>query len=157
MAIETNNSVQINIPELGFPVNLKGKVDRIDEYNGVTRIIDYKTGKVERNKVELVNWGDITTDYTKYSKSFQVLMYAYMMNQNAPFERPVEAGIISFKNLKSGFLKFAKKDKGGLSAKKETLITQDTFDSFYNELKSLILEICNPDIHVYRKRSVNET
>ena len=62
-------------------MTLTGKVDRIDEYNGVTRIIDYKTGKVEQNKVEIVNWEDITTDYSKYSKSFQLLMYAYMMNK----------------------------------------------------------------------------
>ncbi|MCK5402075.1 MAG: PD-(D/E)XK nuclease family protein [Flavobacteriaceae bacterium] len=146
VAIEDNNTVLINIPELSFPVNLTGKVDRVDEYNGVTRIIDYKTGKVEQGKVEIVNWEDITTDYTKYSKSFQVLTYAYMMHKKNPFNRPVEAGIVSFKNLKGGFLKFSKKDKAGAYAKKESLITKDTLDNFYNELKTLILEICNPNI-----------
>ena len=81
LQIETALNVSIDIPELDFPVILKGKVDRVDEYNGTMRIIDYKTGKVEINKVEIVNWDDITTDYTKYSKSFQVLTYAYMMNE----------------------------------------------------------------------------
>ena len=146
LAIETNNTVEINIPELPFPIKLTGKVDRVDTYNGITRIIDYKTGKVEQNKVELVNWDDLNTDYIKHSKSFQVLMYAYMMNQKKPFIGPVEAGIISFKNLNSGFLKFAKKDKVGRYAKKVSLISQDTLDCFYNELKKLILEVCNPDV-----------
>ena len=146
LVIEVENKVQINIPELEFPIRLTGKVDRVDEYNGVTRIIDYKTGKVDQNKVELVNWEDITTDYTKYSKSFQVLMYAYMMNQDSAFKYPVEAGIISFKNLNSGFLKFAKKDKPGAYAKKDTFISEVTLDSFYIELEKLILEICNPNI-----------
>lgn len=59
---------------------------------------------------------------------------------------PVEAGIISFKNLKAGFLKFSKKDKAGNGAKKDALITQETLDDFYVELKTLILEICNPNI-----------
>jgi len=69
-----------------------------------------------------------------------------MLNISIPFTNPVEAGIISFKNLKAGFLKFSKKDKIGNGAKKDTLITQNTLDNFYNELKSLILEICNPEI-----------
>lgn len=146
IAIEQKTNVSLNFPELNFPITIKGTVDRVDEYNGVTRIIDYKTGKVELNKVEIVNWEDITTDYTKYSKSFQVLTYAYIMNKEKAFTNPIEAGIISFKNLKSGFLKFSKKDKNGNGAKKKSLITQETLDSFYTQLKSLILEICNPEI-----------
>ena len=98
------------------------------------------------NNVEIVNWEDITTDYTKYSKSFQILTYAYMLNKEKALKLPLEAGIISFKNLKGGFLKFSKKDKIGIGAKKDSQITQDTLDAFYNELKTLILEICNPNI-----------
>jgi len=149
--IEADLRVTIPIEELSFPVTLTGKVDRVDEYNGVLRIIDYKTGKVEQSKVEIVNWEDLTTDYTKYSKSFQILMYAFMMNQNTSFNSPVEAGIISFKNLNAGFLKFAKKDKPGTYAKKDSVITQDTLNSFFIELKSLILEICNSEISFIEK------
>src|SRR5690606_38180288 len=91
LAIEADNEMEINIPELGFPVKLKGKVDRVDEYNGTTRIVDYKTGKVEQNQVEIADWTDITTDYKKYSKSFQVLCYAYMMQASKGLKFPVEA------------------------------------------------------------------
>ena len=151
IAIEADNEVSINIPELNFPVTIKGKVDRVDECNSVTRIIDYKTGKVQQNQVEIVNWEDLTTDYKKYSKSFQILTYAYMMYLSKEIKLPVEAGIISFKNLSSGFLKFAKKDKTGSYAKKDTLITQETMDEFSVELKNLILEICNPNIDFTEK------
>ncbi|WP_406685229.1 PD-(D/E)XK nuclease family protein [Seonamhaeicola sp. MEBiC1930] len=144
IAIEADNRVSLNIPELNFPVNITGKVDRVDEYNGVTRIIDYKTGKVEKGDVEIVNWEDITTDYKKYSKSFQVLAYAYMMQKSGEYKLPIEAGIISFKNLSNGFLKFGKKDKAGPYAKRNNLITEETIDNFTNELRKLILEICNP-------------
>lgn len=143
IAIEAKNDVPFDIPELNFPVNLTGKVDRVDEYNGVTRIIDYKTGHISQGSVEIVNWESITTDYNKYSKSFQVLTYALMMHQSNQINLPVEAGIVSFKNLSSGFLKFAKKDKAGSYAKKDTLITEETLDKFSDELKQLILEICN--------------
>jgi len=144
--VEAENLISIDIPELNFPIKLTGKVDRVDEYNGMTRIIDYKTGRVELNKVEVVNWEDIITDYDKYSKSFQVLCYAFMMIESNKIEGPIEAGIISFKNLNEGFLKFSKKDKPGAYAKKDTLITKETLENFSNELKKLIIEICNKAI-----------
>jgi ATP-dependent helicase/nuclease subunit B len=146
LAIEAENKVIITIPELKFPVKLTGKVDRVDQYNGITRIIDYKTGRVEQSDVEIVNWENITTDYKKYSKSFQVLAYAYMMHLSSDIELPVEAGIISFKNLSNGFLKFSKKDKAGNGARKDSLITAETLDNFEVELQQLILEICNSNI-----------
>jgi hypothetical protein len=143
--IEADLKVSMNIKELGFPLTLKGKVDRVDEYNGVLRIIDYKTGKVEQGNVEIVNWEDLSTDYKKYGKSFQILMYAYMMSLRNPFNRNIEAGIFSFKNLNSGFLKFGKKDTPN-SRKKDTDVTTETLDNFESELTKLILEIFNPNI-----------
>ncbi|MCC1483357.1 PD-(D/E)XK nuclease family protein [Winogradskyella immobilis] len=142
IAIEVENTIEINIPNIDFPINLTGKVDRVDELNGVTRIIDYKSGKVEQNKVEVVDWEAITTDYDKYSKSFQILMYAYMMYKQNNIQLPVEAGIISFKNLKQGFLKFGKKESPS-SRTKEQSITETTIEAFEIELKKLITEICD--------------
>ncbi|OBQ56952.1 PD-(D/E)XK nuclease family protein [Tamlana sp. s12] len=149
LAIEAQNDIIINIPELDFPVRLRGIVDRVDECNGVIRIIDYKTGKVDQNQVEITNWEDITTDYKKYSKSFQILAYAYMMQQQGILKYPMEAGIISFKNMGAGFLKFSKKEAGSRS--KNALITEETLASFEKELKSLILEICDPKIDFTEK------
>jgi ATP-dependent helicase/nuclease subunit B len=144
IAIEAENKVPFNIPEIEFPVYLTGKVDRVDEYNGSIRIIDYKTGNVASTQVEIVNWEDITTDYSKYSKSFQILTYAYMMEASGKINLPVEAGIISFKNMSAGFLKFAKKE--GSKRAKDTFITKETLEAFEIELKKLILEICNTNI-----------
>lgn len=152
IALEKEVNATLHIPELDFPVRLKGTVDRIDECNGTLRIIDYKTGKVIQSKVEIVNWEDITTDYDKYSKSFQVLAYAYMLNAETPFTTPVEAGIISFKNLQGDyFLKFAKKDKAGNGATKDQVISSEILDAFFIELKNLILEICNPNLDFVEK------
>ncbi|QRM88621.1 PD-(D/E)XK nuclease family protein [Lacinutrix sp. WUR7] len=147
ISLEANNRTSITIPELDFTINLTGKVDRVDTYNGITRIIDYKTGKVLSNEVEISNWEDLTTDYKKYSKSFQVLMYAYMMMQQNKVQFPLEAGIISFKNLSNGFLKFAVKE----GRNKAQLITEETMQHFEIELKKIILEICNPKINFVEK------
>jgi len=150
IAIETKNNVSLDLDTLHFSVVLTGKVDRVDCFNGTTRIIDYKTGRVEQNKVEIVEWEDITSDYDKYSKSFQLLMYAYMMYKDKKIELPVEAGIISFKSLSSGVLKFAKKE-APRSRTKNHLITIDTLHAFEIEMKQLILEIFDPKLNFIEK------
>ena len=139
--IESDLKVGISIDEIDFPIHLGGKVDRVDEYNGLLRIIDYKTGMVKQGDLELVDWEPISEDY-KYSKAFQVLAYALMINDKTVISQ-AEAGIISFKNLGSGFLKFGTKDKPG-SRTKDELVTQETLSCFVVELKKLIAEICNP-------------
>jgi len=149
--IESDLRTKILVPGIDYPIAIAGKVDRIDEVDGVIRIIDYKTGKVEQGKVEIANWEDITTDYTKYSKPFQILIYAYMITNQQSFSKPVEAGIISFKNLSAGFLKFSKKDKNGRGAIKDSLITQETLDNFLSELNKLLVEICNMNIPFIEK------
>jgi hypothetical protein len=91
------------------------------------------------------DWEDITSDYNKFSKPFQVLTYAYMLHKANKINFPVEAGIISFKNLSSGFIKFNDKNSNS------TLINDDTLKAFETQLKKLILEICNPKIDFVEK------
>jgi len=143
LKIESDLKIEIPIAEIGFPVYLGGKVDRVDEFNGMLRIIDYKTGMVKQGELELVDWEPITQEY-KYSKAFQVLAYALMISHTDPIIK-AEAGIISFKNLNSGFIKFGTKEKSG-SRTKDQLITQETLALFISELKKLIAEICDPQI-----------
>ncbi|NOQ92906.1 MAG: PD-(D/E)XK nuclease family protein [Flavobacteriaceae bacterium] len=125
------------IKELPFAINVKGQIDRIDEVDGVLRIIDYKTGKVESKNLKINDWDLLITD-EKYSKSFQVLMYAFMyckVNQIDFTKKDLEGGIISFKNLKSGFMRV-----------NNTIITQEILDRFLIQLDKLIIEICNQKI-----------
>jgi len=145
LALEKKMELELDVPELGYPVNLKGKLDRIDEIDGVIRIIDYKSGKVMANQVVVSDWSLITEDY-KYSKAFQLLCYALMYGNTKKFNQ-IEAGIISFKNLNAGLLGFATIE----SKKKDKAITHETLNEFTTELKRLVLEICNPDIPFIEK------
>ncbi len=143
LQIESDLTLDLTISELDFPVKIHGKVDRIDNYNGQLRIIDYKTGNVQQGDLEVVDWADLSVE-NKFSKAFQVLTYALMRHGNEPFET-AEAGIISFKNMAGGFLKFGKKD-AARSRNKDQTITNETLQLFTEELKKLILEICDPEI-----------
>jgi len=123
---------------LNDTTRLRGKVDLVEERNGLLRIIDYKTGKVEQKDLRLSHWEDLTLPEGKHEKAFQVLMYTYMMYKTTSLSFPVQAGILSFKNLKSGFLPF--------TWVKDNEITEETLVAFEAVLKQLIAEIINPDI-----------
>jgi ATP-dependent helicase/nuclease subunit B len=141
LKIESDLKIPLSIAQLSFPVFLKGKVDRVDEYNGTLRIIDYKTGSVKQSDLEIVDWELLNSDY-KYSKAFQVLAYSLMINDEIPLN-DAHAGIISFKNLNNGFLKFATKPSP--RGKKDYLISSEVLTLFKYELERLIVEICDPE------------
>ena len=137
LELEYTMETILAVDEIDFPVKLIGQADRIDEIDGVLRIIDYKTGKVEQKDLQVKDWSLITTDY-KFSKSFQVLQYAFMytqMNKISLTSNSVESGIISFKNLSAGFLKVNKRK-----------VDEEAIDSFITELKQLFLQIYNTNI-----------
>lgn len=151
IGIEQDVIINMNSEDLPCPVKLKGQIDRVDIFNGIPRVIDYKTGKVEGNEVELINWDELTSDYKSFGKSFQVLMYSYILHKRNEIQLPCEAGIISFKNLNSGFLTFAKKNKAGRGAIKDKEITASTLEAFENQLIKLLNEITNPEIDLIEK------
>ena len=149
LALEENLKMEINIPGIDFPLFIKGKLDRIDEIDGITRIIDYKTGKVTTTQVEIVDWQEITTDYD-FSKAFQLLCYA-LMYKSTTNSNTFEAGIISFKNLNAGLMKFAVKDRKG-GRIKDSEITSATLALFTTQLHSIISEISNPNLPFIEKK-----
>ncbi|MFI2741559.1 PD-(D/E)XK nuclease family protein [Zhouia sp. PK063] len=138
--IESNLRTQIPMAQFNFPVYIRGKVDRVEEENGIINIIDYKTGRVMQNDVEITSWNDLTADY-KYSKAFQILSYVYMMQQGKPITKTTQGGIISFKNLKGKVLQFAFKEGYGRGAKKFHEINNETIQHYQEALQNLILEI----------------
>ena len=149
IALEQSLSVPIQINGLDFPIVLKGKLDRVDEFDGITRIIDYKTGKVERGNVEIMDW-DILTEEYQYSKAFQLLCYGLMFFKTNPKENlSIQAGIISLKNFAEGTLLFAQKESA--RGTKNHIINNEVISDFEQVLGKLITEICNPKIPFIEK------
>ncbi len=123
---------------LSGTIYLRGKVDLVEERNGSINIIDYKTGKVTQPQLKIRDWQDLLQPEGKAEKAFQVLMYSYMLYKKKSLSLPVSAGIISFKNLQSGYLPFM--------FGQDEQITEDTLSHFENVLKQLVSEILNPEI-----------
>ncbi|UII77803.1 PD-(D/E)XK nuclease family protein [Flagellimonas sp. HMM57] len=135
VGLEQKFSIALDFNGVDFPIKLKGTLDRIDEVDGILRIVDYKTGRVEPRNVKIKDWEELITNYDK-SKAFQLLCYAFMYSKQNNIES-IQAGIYSFKNLNQGFLPFY---CDGNSITKEVL---KTFEAY---LEKLICEICDPAI-----------
>ena len=135
IALEQTYARELVHQNLPFPVLIKGNVDRIELRNGKIRIIDYKTGKVEKTNVVLKSWNGLTQEL-KNDKIIQVLAYAFMFEEEAK-GLPIEVGIISFKNLKSGFLPFGFKEVKEL----DITVTKEILNSYLQEIVVLLNEI----------------
>lgn len=99
-------------------VKVKGITDRIDKIGEKVRIIDYKTGLVEKKDVKLSNddLERLVSD-TKADKVRQLWLYKYILSKliiekgeyyigdyKLTDKEPISAGIYSLRNLKEGLL-----------------------------------------------------
>ena len=139
LALEETLQIEHQVPGLEFPVGLKGIADRIDQVEGITRIVDYKTGRVSKSELNLKTWEDLILD-EKNSKSFQVLFYAFLYRKTRDPDTEISSGIYSFKNLKEGFLQFNGKP-----------VSSDDLQAFIAQLDLLILAIFNETQHFLEK------
>ena len=133
-ALELPFSTPLQSTLLPFEVNISGKIDRVDQFNGVIRLIDYKTGNVEPSKLTWSNWEGFVGDYKKLPL-FQLLLYAWAYNAS----QEVEVGIISLKKPKAYVLPLNRKDlpKGAKTALVDQVFKKCTEDY----LVSLVGEI----------------
>lgn len=139
--LEKNFERILEDKRLPFPVKIKGNVDRIELRNNILRIIDYKTGKVEQSSLTIKDWEGITAD-SKYDKIIQLLCYVFMVQSEFP-NSVIETGIISFKNLKAGFMPFLIKEGRDVIADQ---INDSIIEDFKTQLIELINEILNKEI-----------
>ena len=130
--------LQLQNKSLDIKVKLKGFFDRLDELGTIIRIIDYKTGSVSTNDLKLKEWDSLLDDI-KFDKCFQLLLYSYIYSKATVIKvERLRPGIISFRNLSSGFMGLGLPERDGIS--------ESALQQFENVLKKILLEIYNPDI-----------
>jgi hypothetical protein len=124
--LDTEMDLDTHVPVMfegtPFSVKMKGRVDRLDRVDGVYRIIDYKTGKVETKDLTigaLGLMGELVSEDLK-GKLLQLWLYKFLLAQSVEQQvnplfggldwktLPVEPGIISFRNLGAGVLSVPK-------------------------------------------------
>lgn len=115
-------------------VSFFGFIDRIDKLNGTVRIIDYKTAKIKNLTVK-IDSDNIDNYFHKDERkqALQLCIYQYVVQSLPEFWGfPINTGIWSFADAKKGvvYLEFA----------------QGNLDDAMQSVKSLIMEILNPEI-----------
>jgi CRISPR/Cas system-associated exonuclease Cas4 (RecB family) len=113
-------------------VNLKGKIDRVDEKDGVARIFDYKTGKVGKKKIKEPD--DLFTD-PEFKEQFQAMYYAYLV-QSTMQGKPVKSGLYTLKEF----------SKGPRMLNNDEVFSKAQFDEFEKGLRNLIGQILSPEV-----------
>ena len=133
---ELSHPLQIYIGGSAKEVVVAGTADRIDRWNGYTRIIDYKTGKVDANDLKV---NELEPKWEKVSdKWFQVMIYTWLWQQTKQSDEPHLSGIYPLGHLKSDLL--VAQWEGS------TILSAEHLVAFENILCELVSEIMNPEI-----------
>lgn len=144
---EKKNKGQLHIIELerklerelalenGNKIKFTGRADRIDEFKNQLRILDYKTGNVKKEDLNIVgarvdHHENVFYD-EKFEKVVQLFIYKWMYGDVT--NTNIQIGIISFRNIKSPYLML---DNGKIK-----------FEELEDGFKNLIEEIFNPDLN----------
>ncbi len=132
---EFGASIQINLNKAPVTVYIKGKIDRIDSFGQVFRIIDYKNSIKTADKFSFTNFADLFEN-VNYNKQFQLWMYAWLLHKNN-YCKPeqMQPGIVPFKE----FLAEPKLITG--SDKKPLTLTSQLFNEFEMHLEKFIESI----------------
>jgi len=132
-----DSEIEIADPKTGelYKVKLHGKADRIDKVGGVTRIIDYKTGKVETKDLKLDQISNLR-EKADSGKLLQVLVYALMFRDKHKNEHiELISGIISLRKTSAYLFK--------TDINKSPIIDNDLIEAFTKELKIIVGGIYN--------------
>ena len=140
LSLEKKIEYDFKFNDLKNPVKLKGIIDRLDKRNGIIRIIDYKTGLIKPSETTVKEMSSCFG--TTHLKSMQLLCYALIYFKNNPKCSSLEAGLISFRDLNKGLMKFGIKES---LEKINHKIDSQKIKEFEKSLKDIIVEIMDPN------------
>ena len=133
---ELTHTLKIAVCDTEQQVVIAGTADRIDNWNGYTRIIDYKSGRVNAKDL-IVNESD--PNWAKVSdKWFQVMGYTWLADQSREVSEPYLSGIYPLGHLQSNLI--VAQWEGA------TIMSPEHLMAFEKILHELISDIFNPEI-----------
>jgi len=124
-------------------INLKGFIDRVDEKDGIIRIVDYKTGNVKLNQF---NYNEPDEALYKDNKeAFQTLFYGLLYLKNNPGAK-LKPSIMPLRDVMKGYINVNEKD--GVFDDKNANV-------FEQKLTSIILSMLDPELPVVQTEDLN--
>ncbi|MEL0299443.1 MAG: PD-(D/E)XK nuclease family protein, partial [Flavobacteriaceae bacterium] len=143
LSLEQKVEHTLRLPNLGHTIVLQGHIDRIDEYNGQLRIIDYKSGKITPSMLNITSW-DKVLNQEKPGPAFQLMTYAYLYYFSVE-SQPLFAGIMAFQDPMSYTIPLL--HPGSVKSSEESqLLSKNDLLEFEQQLILLIEELMNPKL-----------
>ncbi|MDZ7740617.1 MAG: PD-(D/E)XK nuclease family protein [Bacteroidota bacterium] len=143
---EIRTSVNFNIPELPENILLKGFIDRIDEMDGMTRLLDYKTGVVEVRELTVRSDAD-TTDAGFSDIAFQLMFYAFIFTlQDDNPTSTLQSAVLSLKKSKDALL--------ALSIDKNKYLNSEALGFFKHQLSELLQKLFDSNEKISQTRDI---
>lgn len=132
IALEKKVSCLIKPDYIG-EIKLKGFIDRIEEKDSEIRIIDYKTGRLDKksySEKNLMEYYQKMMEDPAYRELFQTTFYAYLYSRENKH------------NIKTGIYEL-KKISAGIRWTKDNVFTEEDYELFEVNLKALVNSIYN--------------
>jgi len=123
-----------------------GKIDRIDERNGIIHLIDYKTGKVTRRfeSAELLfNRNEWKSANLK--GAVQILIYSWLYQKHFPEAQQIAPGIYSTREMFDKSFNFLL-EEGRRNSLRSVMNASEYFHPLEDSLDAMISELFNPEI-----------
>ena len=146
LIIEELLTVNLKTTNSEIKFALKGKMDRVQEEDGVLHVLDYKTGNVEPNKLTFTDNEDIIQN--KKTNIIQLACYNLIVSSILNSNKLFKSGIISFKHINQGVLWM--KEKISFKERKDVFNEEDL-----KNFENLVYEIVE-DIHDVNSTFKNE-
>jgi CRISPR/Cas system-associated exonuclease Cas4 (RecB family) len=126
-------NIKINSNNGSINLSLRGKLDRVDYKEDVIRIIDYKTGTIEKlkpyNTSSDEEYISILTADNKYKENFQQYFYALLYFKNYKADK-IKTGIYELKQMAEGIKWFD-----------EDIISLEKLNLFEDKIIDILTEI----------------
>lgn len=141
------HTISVDVDDKKVDVLMGGKADRVDDFNGVPRIIDYKSGRVKADDLE-IKYDSWEKDLLRpdHAKALQMLLYMYLAQRD--MKTPVMGGIVSAKSHSAGFIPLK-------NANYNTILHVDQVlgDRVEDWVKKLVVEMLDSNQHVAHNHS----
>ncbi|MFT7281093.1 MAG: CRISPR/Cas system-associated exonuclease Cas4 (RecB family) [Cyclobacteriaceae bacterium] len=128
-------------------IRLKGKIDRIDQKEGRFRIVDYKTGKDEKQFKNVESLTD-RQEIKRNKAAFQVMFYSWLLKHSPLYKSgmPIEPGLYNSRDLFKQDFSWQIFEKEGRSNPKPVhdFLTYET--DFEKQVSELLTDIWNPKV-----------
>lgn len=131
IGLEQKLEKTIILPGKNLEIKVSGFADRIDRWNKMIRVLDYKTGSVKEGSLNKINFETLFTD-TKHDKAVQLLSYAWLLKDRFPKE-DLQSGIVALRNVNNPYVFLGESLDEPLSEENLELFERGLFD-FLDEL-----------------------